>query len=175
MKIASESDIGLCRNENQDMVVCEIIDDTSALMIVCDGMGGENHGKYASTVASEVVKSKFLAGYDRSFASKSLKNLLVSTVTVANSVIFNTSHAEPEKSGMGSTCVAAFIDSQADTVHIVNVGDSRAYLCREGSLEQITRDHSLVEEMVRAGEIDEEQLDASVLRILAWKQSLGLL
>ena len=82
MKIASESDIGLCRNENQDMVVC-------------DGMGGENHGKYASTVASEVVRSKFIAGYDRAFASKSLKNLLVSTVTVANSVIFNTSHAEP--------------------------------------------------------------------------------
>ena len=96
MKIASESDIGLCRNENQDMVVCEIIDesDGSALIIVCDGMGGENHGKYASTVASEVVRSKFIAGYDRAFASKSLKNLLVSTVTVANSVIFNTSHAE---------------------------------------------------------------------------------
>ncbi|MBQ5989359.1 MAG: Stp1/IreP family PP2C-type Ser/Thr phosphatase [Oscillospiraceae bacterium] len=159
MKIASESDIGLCRNENQDMVVCEIIDesDGSCLIIVCDGMGGENHGKYASTVASEVVRSKFIAGYDRAFASKSLKNLLVSTVTVANSVIFNTSHAEPEKSGMGSTCVAAFIDAKTDTVHIVNVGDSRAYLCRGDSLEQITRDHSFVQLLMDQGKITEEE------------------
>ncbi len=157
MKIASESDIGLCRGENQDMVACEILDD-SAFVVVCDGMGGENSGKDASSIAAEVVRSKFIAGYDRSFASKSLKNLLVSTVTVANSVIFNTSHAEPEKSGMGSTCVAAFIDAQSDTVHIVNVGDSRAYLCREDSIEQITMDHSFVRLLVEQGKITEEEL-----------------
>lgn len=157
MKIASESDVGLCRGENQDMVVCEIMDD-SAFVIVCDGMGGENSGKDASTIASEVVRSKFIAGYDSSFSSKSLKNLLVSTVTVANSIIYNTSHAEPDKSGMGSTCVAAFIDSRSDTVHIVNVGDSRAYLCREDSIEQITRDHSFVQLLVEQGKITEDEL-----------------
>lgn len=157
MKIASESDIGLCRGENQDMVVCEIMDD-SVFVIVCDGMGGENSGKDASAIAAEVVKSKFIAGYDRSFASKSLKNLLVSTVTVANSVIFNTSHAEPEKSGMGSTCVAAFIDAQTDTAYIVNVGDSRAYLCREDSIEQITKDHSFVQLLVEQGKITEDEV-----------------
>ena len=157
MKIASESDIGLCRNENQDMVVCEIMDD-AALIIVCDGMGGENHGKYASTLASEIVRSKFLAGYERSFSDKSLKNLLISTVTVANSVIFNTSQAEPDKSGMGSTCVAAFIDSQEETVHIVNVGDSRAYFCTADSIEQITTDHSLVQFLKDQGKITEEEI-----------------
>lgn len=157
MKIASESDIGLCRGENQDMVVCEIMDD-SALVVVCDGMGGENSGKDASAIAAEVVKSKFIAGYDRTFSSKSLKNLLVSTVTVANSIIFNTSHAEPEKSGMGSTCVAAFIDAQSDMVHIVNVGDSRAYLCREDSIEQITKDHSFVQLLMEHGKITEEEI-----------------
>ncbi|MCQ2464334.1 MAG: Stp1/IreP family PP2C-type Ser/Thr phosphatase [Oscillospiraceae bacterium] len=157
MKIASESDIGLCRGENQDMVVCEIMDD-SALVIVCDGMGGENSGRDASSIAAEVVRSKFIAGYDSSFSSKSLKNLLVSAVTVANSIIFNTSHAEPDKSGMGSTCVAAFIDAQSDTVHIVNVGDSRAYLCREDSIEQLTRDHSYVQLLADQGKITEEEL-----------------
>lgn len=140
------------------MAVCEIMDD-SALIIVCDGMGGENSGKDASSIAAEVVRSKFIAGYDPSFSSKSLKNLLVSSVTVANSVIFNTSHAEPDKSGMGSTCVAAFIDAHSDTVHIVNVGDSRAYLCRKDSIEQITRDHSFVQFLMEQGKITEEEIN----------------
>ncbi|MCI6580931.1 MAG: Stp1/IreP family PP2C-type Ser/Thr phosphatase [Oscillospiraceae bacterium] len=157
MKIASESDIGLCRSENQDMAVCEILDD-SAFVVVCDGMGGENSGKDASSIAAEVVKNKFLAGFDRSFASKSIKNLLVSAVSVANSVVFNTSNAEPEKSGMGSTCVAAYIDADSDTAYIVNVGDSRAYLCRRDSIEQITKDHSYVQLLVEQGQITEEEL-----------------
>lgn len=72
MKIASESDIGLCRSENQDMAVCEILDD-SAFVVVCDGMGGENSGKDASSIAAEVVKNKFLAGFDRSFARRVLR------------------------------------------------------------------------------------------------------
>lgn len=156
MKIASESDIGLSRNENQDMVVYEMIND-SAFVVVCDGMGGESSGRDASSIATEVVKSKFLAGFDSSFSANSLRNLLVSTVTTANSVIFNTAHAEPEKSGMGSTCVAAYIDSSTDTAHIVNVGDSRAYLCKSDSIQQITTDHSFVQLLIDQGKITEEE------------------
>jgi len=156
VKIASESDIGLCRSENQDMVVHEMIGD-SVFAVVCDGMGGENNGKDASSIAAEVVKSKFIAGYDSSFSANSLRNLLVSTVTVANSVIFNTAHAEPEKAGMGSTCVAVFVNAATDTAHIVNVGDSRVYLCRKDSIEQITVDHSFVQLLVEQGKITEEE------------------
>lgn len=156
MKIASKSDIGLLRSENQDMVVSEMIND-SAFVVVCDGMGGESSGSDASSIASEVVKSKFLAGYDSSFSANSLRNLLASTVTTANSIIFNTAHAEPEKSGMGSTCVAAFVDSATDTAHIVNVGDSRAYLCKPDSIRQITVDHSFVQMLIEQGKITEEE------------------
>jgi protein phosphatase len=157
VKIASESDIGLRRSENQDMVVYESVGD-SVFAVVCDGMGGENNGKDASAIAAEIVKSKFLAGYDSSFTANSLRNLLVSTVTVANSVIFNTAHAEPEKTGMGSTCVAVFVNSETDTAHIVNVGDSRVYLCRKDSIEQITVDHSFVQLLVEQGKITEEEM-----------------
>lgn len=156
MKISTKSDIGLCRVENQDVVASETIGE-SVFAVVCDGMGGENSGLDASSIAAEVVMSKFLAGYDSSFTSKSLKNLLVSTVTTANSVIFNTAHAEPEKSGMGSTCVAAFVDKKSDTAHIVNVGDSRAYVCGDDVIEQVTVDHSFVQLLIEQGKITEEE------------------
>ncbi len=158
MKIFSESDIGLCRSENQDVVKFEYIGD-SAFIVVCDGMGGENSGMEASDITAEVVLSKFIAGYESSFSANSIRNLLISSLNVANSVVYNTAHSDPDKYGMGSTCVAAFIEASTDTAYIVNVGDSRAYLCKEDTIEQITVDHSFVQMLIEQGKITEAEKD----------------
>ncbi|MBE6842344.1 MAG: serine/threonine-protein phosphatase [Ruminococcus sp.] len=156
MKIVSDSDIGLCRSENQDVVMSEKIND-SVFVVVCDGMGGENSGLDASSITAEVVLNKFIAGYDDSFSANSIRNLLISSLNVANSIVYNTANAEPEKYGMGSTCVAAFVDSATDTAHIVNVGDSRAYLCGEDFITQITVDHSFVQMLMDQGKITQKE------------------
>ncbi len=156
MKVASESNIGLCRNENQDVVMSEIFDN-SAFVVLCDGMGGENSGFDASNLAAEIVMSKFMAGYESSFTANNIRNLLISTVNIANSVVFNTANTEIDKYGMGSTCVAAFIDGNTDTAHIVNVGDSRAYMCDGEEIKQITTDHSFVQMLIDQGKITEKE------------------
>ncbi len=156
MKVASESNIGLCRCENQDVVMCEVLDN-SAFVVLCDGMGGENSGFDASNLAAEIVMSKFMAGYESSFTPNNIRNLLISTVNIANSVVYNTANTEIDKYGMGSTCVAAFIDGKTDTVHIVNVGDSRAYVCDESTIRQITTDHSFVQMLIDQGKITEQE------------------
>jgi len=156
LKAATQTDIGLCRVENQDVVSSEIIGN-SAFVVVCDGMGGENSGFDASNLAAEIIMSKFMSGYESSFNSNSIRNLMISTVNIANSVVFNTASAEIDKYGMGSTCVAAFVDGSTDTAHIVNVGDSRAYLCTENSIRQITTDHSFVQMLIDQGKITPEE------------------
>lgn len=156
MKIVSDSNIGLRRTENQDVVRSEMIGD-SVFVVLCDGMGGESSGLDASSITAEVVFNKFLSGYDTSFSSNSIRNLLLSTVTTANTVVFNTAHAEPEKLGMGSTCVTAFVDAKSHIAHIVNVGDSRAYICLKDKIQQITVDHSFVQMLIEQGKITEKE------------------
>ena len=116
LKAFGRTDTGNVRENNQDDFNCGVLGEDAVFAVVCDGMGGENNGKDASSIAAEVVKSKFIAGYDSSFSANSLRNLLVSTVTVANSVIFNTAHAEPEKAGMGSTCKGSYTGTAANSV-----------------------------------------------------------
>lgn len=152
MKIVSESDIGLCRAENQDTVNSEMLGD-SVFVVLCDGMGGENSGRDASRIISEVVMNKFLAGYEEKLSEQQLKELMFSSLTTANNVVYNTAHEELEKSGMGSTCVAAYVESETGTAYIINVGDSRAYLCSDDSIEQITEDHSFVQMLINEGKL----------------------
>lgn len=156
MKIVSESDIGLCRAENQDIVNSEMIGD-SVFVVLCDGMGGENSGRDASRIISEVVMNKFVAEYEDRISEQKIKDLMFSSLTVANTVVYNTAHVEPDKSGMGSTCVAAFVEQATDTAYIINVGDSRAYLCSNDKIEQITVDHSFVQMLINEGKLTEAE------------------
>ncbi|MDO5559157.1 MAG: SpoIIE family protein phosphatase [Oscillospiraceae bacterium] len=159
MKVQTDSNIGLCRAENQDIVKSECIGD-SVFVVLCDGMGGQNSGLDASSITADVVLSKFIAGYEDGFSSNSIRNLMISTVSIANSIVYNTAYTDPDKLGMGSTCVAAFVNARTGTAHIVNVGDSRAYLCSEDGIEQITTDHSFVQMLMDRGEITEEEKNA---------------
>lgn len=151
LKTFSITDIGKRRKLNQDYVfTCEIpVGQLPNLFLVADGMGGHNAGDYASkytieTIVDEIGKSK----------ENSPVAILEQAIQSANKHIRQKSAETEELSGMGTTVVAATCFS--DTLWVANVGDSRLYVVGD-EIKQITRDHSLVEEMVRMGGLKREQ------------------
>lgn len=157
MKFKSGTDIGLKRDENQDAVRCEYFGH-NVLAVVCDGMGGENSGKEASTIAMEEFFQRFSEGYRESLEDEEIRKLLISSVSAANSVIYTRAKLDFNNFGMGTTCVAAFVTDKS--AFIANVGDSRAYLIVENEgVFQITTDHNVASLLYEQGRITEEELE----------------
>ena len=152
MESFSMTDVGRSRENNQDSVFCEdaSVGLFSNLFLVADGMGGHNAGDLASKTCIEEFVNALKKSDKRTPVSA-----LEAAVSYANSAIIAKSKEDPGYSGMGKTLVGMTIDQ--GTAYIVNIGDSRLYLMRDG-LRQITVDHSLVEEMVQNGEIGKEQM-----------------
>lgn len=157
MRFKSGTDIGLRRDENQDAVRCEYFGH-NVLAVVCDGMGGENAGKEASTIAMEEFFQRFSEGYKESLDDDEIRKLLISSVSAANSVIYTRAKLDFNNFGMGTTCVAAFVTDKS--AFIANVGDSRAYLFVENEgVFQITTDHNVASLLYEQGRITEEELE----------------
>jgi len=154
MNVYSETNIGLARTENQDRVRTAVMDG-ACFAVVCDGMGGQNAGSEASERAVNIVFDRVTKVFRPDYESRSIKNLLISAVTTANSVVYDTSVSSMEMSGMGTTCVAALVCG--NTLYAVNVGDSRLYLINH-EIRQISKDHTVVMHMYENGEITKEQL-----------------
>lgn len=145
----SITDIGRARQMNQDYVFISQVQVGTLpnLFMVADGMGGYKAGEFASKCTVETVVNEV------NFSSeKEAVRLLSEAIQKANKKIRNKSTNDENYKGMGTTLVAATFDG--DTLCVANVGDSRLYLCSNGLLEQITVDHSLVEEMVKMGELE---------------------
>ena len=121
------------------------------LFVVADGMGGAQAGEVASMTA--------IQAFSDGLADGPPEDALESSIGIANRTIHDRAHADPSLSGMGTTITAAAVDSQREEVVIGHVGDSRAYRLRDGIIQRLTRDHSLVEEMRRRGQITEEQAE----------------
>lgn len=136
------TDIGRVRERNEDSFLVD-----HPLYAVADGMGGHRGGAVASELALERVEELFRRG----------RASLADVVRSANRAVFERSMTDRAVSGMGTTLTAAMIDR--DGVHLAHVGDSRAYLLRGGALRQLTEDHTLVNRMVKAGEISREEAD----------------
>lgn len=125
--------------------------DASPLLVVADGMGGHRGGAVASHIAVQAAGKAF----QRASKSSGREEVLVSAFMTANHAILDKASHTPSLEGMGTTMVAAVIEE--NQVHVGNVGDSRAYMLRDDEIEQITEDHSLVGEQVRAQAITKEQ------------------
>lgn len=153
MKSYALTDKGTVRKENQDCVlVTEIRAKDCLAAVVCDGMGGMHGGKLASTLAVSAFMADFRKNLLRSTEKKpDLTALLQNACAVANRVVYQYSCSNTECAGMGTTIVAAAVCG--GTAAILNVGDSRAYQITRRGIVQITRDHSLVEDMVARGEL----------------------
>ena len=147
MKAYAKTDIGSKRSMNQDYMYCntEPVGSFQNLLIVADGMGGHRAGDYASRLCVETM----VQSLEKS-AHKTPVSLFEEAVTAANKAVFEESASHVEYEGMGTTVVACTLEE--NTLYIANIGDSRLYLIRDG-IEQITDDHSLVEEMVKQGNI----------------------
>lgn len=156
MRYRFGTDIGLKREENQDAVRCEYFGH-NILAVVCDGMGGERAGKEASTLAVEEFFQRFSAGYSESLSDEDIRKLLISSVSAANSVIYTRARLDFKNFGMGTTCVAAFVNKHS--AFIANVGDSRAYIIAENGLHKVTSDHNVAEMLYEQGKISEEELE----------------
>ncbi|MBQ9808657.1 MAG: Stp1/IreP family PP2C-type Ser/Thr phosphatase [Ruminococcus sp.] len=156
MRYRYGTDIGLKREENQDAVRCEYYGH-NVLAVVCDGMGGERAGKEASALAIEEFFQRFSAGYTESMGDEDIRKLLVSSVSAANSVIYTRARLDFKNFGMGTTCVAAFVNKHS--AFIANVGDSRAYLITDKQLLKITTDHNVATLLFEQGKITEEEME----------------
>ncbi len=152
-----KTDKGIVRNSNQDNCYVTVFDESSCFGVVCDGMGGPKAGDVASEIAVKEISDKFIEGWKRGITIEDAKQLLSKAIKTANLKILGLSQSAPEYSGMGTTLVAAVcID---DKLLIANVGDSRAYIV-DNELKQISKDHSLVQELIDKGELSREQAEA---------------
>ncbi len=158
MKISSKSDIGMKRTSNQDSFSAGELCD-AAWAVVCDGMGGANGGNVASSVAVKTISDCILNAYHSGMKSTAVSAMLESAIIAANINIYDEAVDNPDLQGMGTTVVAAIYMS--DHAIIAHAGDSRAYVYYNGSTRQITRDHSIVQNMLEKGELtpDEAQKD----------------
>jgi PPM family protein phosphatase len=138
------SDLGRQRQGNEDNFFVR-----APLFVVADGMGGAQAGEVASEMAVE--------SFDRGLPDGTPAEGLVQVIEDANRRIHDRSRAESQRAGMGTTVTAAYVGEHEVT--IAHVGDSRAYLLREGKLLRLTRDHSLVGELVARGKLTEEQAE----------------
>ncbi len=143
---AGVSDTGRRRLRNEDAFICE-----PPLFAVADGMGGARAGEIAAGLAAAALEE---AGTETRGAEG-----VIELIAEANRRIWERSLTDPETAGMGTTVTAALVDSAAGTVAIGHVGDSRAYLLRGGSIEQLTTDHSLVAELVESGILTPEEAE----------------
>ncbi|MDF2566660.1 MAG: protein serine/threonine phosphatase [Oscillospiraceae bacterium] len=154
MNAVGKTDIGKLREMNQDAFFVSELNQNDAFAIVCDGMGGKNGGNVASTMACDMISKKVVSGYRSQMDSNSIRNLLITSVTAANVEVNTKASQHKELEGMGTTAVAVLATS--DMAHIVHVGDSRAYLHSADKIVQLTKDHSIVQELVEQGRLSED-------------------
>jgi protein phosphatase len=168
LKVWGVTDKGKIRKENQDAYHAEVIivgegEDSGgcALCVVCDGMGGARSGNVASTMAVEhfvrMVKGRLALAVKIPELSE-VREALHEALHEANSVILSRARSDPNCADMGTTLVAAVALPDGRAI-VVNIGDSRCYMLRsaDGSIAQVTKDHSLVEDMIDRGELKREE------------------
>lgn len=156
VEIAVKTDVGRVREENQDHFWLYESPDTAcerlrgALVVVADGMGGHSGGTVASHTAVDAISATFPASEEQS-----MFGLLHEAFKAANARVLSEQQKDPKISEAGTTCVALLVRGRVGMV--AHLGDSRAYLLRGGEIQQITRDHTYVNELIELGLLTEEQ------------------
>jgi serine/threonine protein phosphatase PrpC len=184
LTVCAGTNVGSERKENQDTFVIADLESgrmtrpcirtdvwvsrPGVLMLVCDGMGGRPAGDVAAELAAASINHQLQA--ERENVGQAPAESLKRAVLGANQAILDEAQAHPEERGMGTTCTAAI--ASPDRLAIVQVGDSRAYLLREGRLHTLTRDQTLASDLVDSGALKEDEVESFPYRhVLA--QALG--
>ena len=159
VEVANLSDVGCERTGNEDyfLYIEPQGDDEfrrcGRLILVADGMGGQNGGEVASRLAAEIVRDLFVRAGD----ADDPRSVLIAGFQAAHHAILGLAGETPELRGMGTTCCAAIL--KQGHMYYAHVGDSRIYLIRGGTAQQLTEDHSLVARMVRDGILTPEEAE----------------
>jgi serine/threonine protein phosphatase PrpC len=159
MKVAAKSDTGRVRTNNED---CLLVDEPLGLLVVADGMGGHAGGEVASAIAVSAIATYVKDHTARPEPADRTAVLLQTAIRTADEAIRTHARVRRELHGMGTTVVVALC--QGEQVHIAHVGDSRAYLLRHGELRQLTEDHSVVAELIKAGHLTPRRARSHPLR-----------
>ncbi|AQQ66470.1 serine/threonine protein phosphatase [Microbulbifer agarilyticus] len=170
LTVNGRTDIGQVRQENEDSIYCHCDEEKPfAFIVVADGMGGYTGGATASGIATKALAANLDGLLSPNFLSASLAEqqlllqaTLLEGVEQANREIIDTKQTRPEFSQMGTTLVVAVI--WQNFLIVAHVGDSRAYLWNPYGLQRLTRDHSVVQEMIDAGQMTSEQAQSSQVR-----------
>lgn len=155
MRIASRSDVGRIRSINEDRTT--ILPDCAGftVAVVADGMGGHQAGDLASQMAIEAIREQLGSSLRASMTTEECGEALRMAIEKANEDIYRFAVGKEQYNGMGTTVVAALV--AGDRLVIANIGDSRAYLANAEGFRQVTEDHSLVNVLLRTGQITEEE------------------
>ena len=156
MRTIFKTDQGKVRQHNEDNGGIFINSEGIYLAIVADGMGGHRAGDVASTMTIELLKKSWVESSDIQTANQA-EEWLYEHITKVNEMLFQHAEENSECQGMGTTIVAAICTGKFAT--IANIGDSRCYLSNESGFKQVTEDHSLVNELVRTGQITKEDAE----------------
>ena len=149
------TDPGCVRAQNQDAFQIVQLDRSTHLCVVCDGMGGAKSGNIASSLAVDVFVQEIRRVHKSGMNREHVEQMIRGAAKLANYTVYDQAQEFEDFGGMGTTLVAAYISGRKAT--IVNVGDSRCYAVSREGIQQITTDHSLVQMMLRRGELTEEQ------------------
>ena len=174
LEIIGISDPGVSRDRNEDAYI--LLAD-KGIAILADGMGGHQAGEVASAMAVDIIGRHLHAALCLAPAAGSLDatpvevHALHAAVQLANHAIFEAAQSKPEYNGMGTTIVIAVF--QANVLYVAHVGDSRLYRFRAGVLQQITEDHSMVQELLKRGLISPEEARTSANKNLVTR-ALGV-
>lgn len=174
------TDVGVKRTNNEDNY---LINDELNLFVVCDGMGGHAGGEFASAIAVNTVEEVLTSIEIRPNAEdfemdesagpvEVVREKLRYAIRLAGQRIYRRAQEDSDYQGMGTTCLALMVDN--GNAFMAHVGDSRGYLIRDGRIEQLTEDHSLVNERVRAGLLTEEEAKNHKLKNIITR-SLGFM
>ncbi|MBR5134896.1 MAG: Stp1/IreP family PP2C-type Ser/Thr phosphatase [Clostridia bacterium] len=156
MRSIGQTDVGRLRANNQDAFVCGKLSDDVTFAVVCDGMGGANGGNVASTMAIRTISTRLIESYRHGMTVVSMQNALESAIAAANIEVYDAAMQDADLRGMGTTLVMAVVIGR--DVLVAHIGDSRAYvITKDHCIEQLTTDHSVVQQMVERGQITAEE------------------
>jgi len=148
------TDTGVVRDHNEDSVIVVRNEDDSVLLAVADGMGGHRAGEVASSIAISYLSKRFSESFFKMSKASAVEWIKTSANEI-NGQIFKYSEENPESKGMGTTLVLAIVTS--DYILFGNIGDSSGYVMKDEKLHKVTKDHTLVNLLLAAGELTEEE------------------
>jgi len=169
---SGKTDRGMVRAKNEDTFY---LDEKMGLLVVADGMGGHASGEKASNLAINVIRDylqgpqQIIGDHDPSYSEAT--NRLNSSIRLANQAVYEAAQSSPQLKGMGTTIAAVLLTG--NKLSIAHIGDSRAYLIRAGGIDQLTDDHSMVNEQVKRSIITKEEAAQSEMKNLLTK-ALGV-